>query len=125
MREWEWGDIRTGEIYREGAADLRALFVDRADGAGIVLAHALNAVLDSAHGIEPEPDPQESDGVADPGEIKPSLPRAIASGPPPPLTEPADDYRGPEELRDVFEHLRAVGKALRNADITHDPTTDD
>ncbi|QNN64813.1 hypothetical protein H9L12_11290 [Sphingomonas rhizophila] len=29
------------------------------DGAGIVLAHALNSVMDAAHGVEPEADPED------------------------------------------------------------------
>ena len=95
------------------------------DGAGIVLAHALNAVLDAGHGIAPEPEPHEADGAAYPDEIRPRLPRAIAAGPAPPSNAPCEDYDGPEELRELFERIRAAGDADRNADIDNDPTTDD
>ena len=63
--------------------------------------------------------------VATREEIGPRLPRAIAAGPAPPQNPPCEDYDGPEELRELFERIRAAGEAVRNADIDNDPTTDD
>jgi hypothetical protein len=74
------------------------------DGAGIVLAHALNSVMDAAHGVPPA---DGSDGGGD------QLGRALSEGPsqPEPEPEPAPEYDGPEEVRYIWEMLRAASDA--------------
>lgn len=94
------------------------------DGAGIMLAHALNSVLDAAHGQGPVFDPNQVDAAGDPI-VEPLLPRAIAAGPAPSAQVPAEDYDGPEELRELFERVRAAGIADRHAEVDNDPVTDD
>jgi hypothetical protein len=95
------------------------------DGAGIVLAHALNAVCDAAHGEAPAPESRDGDEYCAPEELAARLPRPIAEGPAPPVNAPCPDYDGPEELRDLFEHIRAVGLARDRAEFDNDPATDD
>ena len=73
------------------------------DGAGIVLAHALNTVVDSAHGFEPDPDlnPDEVSATA--------LPRALAEGPK--IDSVANRIQIPEDLdpklHDLYVKIRA------------------
>ena len=83
------------------------------DGPGIVLAHALNRVLDAGFGVEDEP--AESDPAA--------LPRALDQGPPPRPPEPPP-YDGPEELRQLFEGIHAAGGPPPEDDGS-DPTVAD
>ena len=86
------------------------------DGAAVVLANALNAVLDSAHGFEPEPEPGED------GPWEGELPRALAEGPVLPVTS-ADIQQVPEGLSPEEAELAAalyarcrVGAAARTED---------
>jgi len=95
------------------------------DGAGIVLAHALNAVLDAGHGQAPVFDKTEAVDAAGDPIPEPLHPRAINAGPAPPDRPVLEDYDGPEELRELAEIIRANGDAYANADIDNDPTTDD
>lgn len=94
------------------------------DGAGIVLAHALNAVLDAAHGQEQAVEPPTHDAAGDPI-VGPHPRPALADGPIKPQRPVCEDYDGPEELRPLFESIRAYGKSLDDAEIDHDPTRDD
>lgn len=73
------------------------------DGAGIVLAHALNAVMDAAHGVPPA---DSSGGGAQAGRPLSEGPLALE-----PKAVPDDQYHGPEELREMFEMLRAAADA--------------
>jgi hypothetical protein len=77
------------------------------DGAGIVLAHALNAVMDDAHGVPP------ADGSGGGGGGGGQLGRPLSEGPPKPEPEPEPglEYDGPEELRDLWERIRAASDA--------------
>jgi hypothetical protein len=81
------------------------------DGAGIVPAHALNAVLDDAHGVPPSNESGSGGG---------ELGRPLSEGPPKPEPEPepADEYDGPEDLRDIWEKLRAASNAMAQAEGT-------
>ena len=90
------------------------------DGAGIVLAHALNTVLDSAHGFDPDPDlhPDEVSETA--------LPRALAEGPKLDVTA-ADRESVPEnldpDLHDLYFKIRAGVRRGEEADadpVRHD-----
>jgi len=94
------------------------------DGAGIVLAHALNAVLDAAHGQEAVVEAPTHDAAGDPITGPPARP-AIADGPIKPERPVCEDYDGPEDLRELFESIRAYSDSLDNADLLNDPTTDD
>lgn len=98
------------------------------DGAGIVLAHALNAVVDAGHGVgdwagdPPEP-ARDGDGDDHAARDNPArawasdtppaqMPRALDQGPPdaprPPAPEPPldDDDDLPEPLRDLLHAIR-------------------
>lgn len=72
------------------------------DGAGIVLAHALNAVLDAGHGAAP----------ADPA-------RALAEGPPPfvpPLLDDGlDDDPDPRDSIAPADRLNLIAKMIADA----------
>ena len=95
------------------------------DGAGIVLAHALNAVLDAAH------DPRPDSGLApahdddDPARDGPRPARALAAGPPPPDRLPVPDYDGPAELRDLAERIAAAARARDDAEAAAAPGAQD
>ena len=95
------------------------------DGAGIVLAHALNSVLDAAHGEElAAPAAPTHDAAGDPIEGPAARP-ALADGPLKPDVPVCEDYDGPEDLRPLFESMRAYTDSLHNADALDDPTRDD
>ena len=81
------------------------------DGAGITLAHALNAVADAAHGFVDPDDP-------DPG-------RPLAEGPPPPELPPLPDYQGPPEFEELFRRIRGGARDAALASEAQDPATAD
>lgn len=72
------------------------------DGAGIILAKALNIVLDSAHGFDP---PVDRDGIE----------RPLGDGPLPESERAIDDEEYDEKFADLSREAREMKKVLDNA----------
>ena len=88
------------------------------DGAGIVLAHALNMLMDAAHGfVDPDSDPTDSD----PAEAD----RPLDEGPARSEHDPAPEYDGPPELKELFQAVRAQARELEEGARRDDPAAED
>lgn len=82
-------------------------------------------MLGAAHGEEPAAAPAPTHDAAGDPIAGPAARPALADGPLKPDAPVCEDYDGPEELRPLFEAMRANSDALRDADVLNDPTRDD